>query len=287
MEKTKMNSNLAFYKVEDITKNIYFECVIGEGILCKFPFHVHHSLCIGFITSGMRWIVFPENEVCIQAGELFVINPLQPHAIQQQCPHDYVVITVKGLSDCPVFNQHIHSCQCKQLFVNLLGAIQNHKPEELSAHWDKLFDYLCRYQRKTTNSTGGTSTIIKSTMTYIAANYQNPITVSDIAKYNCMSVFHYCRMFKSLMGISPHKYLTQYRLSMSRNSLQEKSLIFDVAINAGFYDSSHFIRSFYDYMATSPKSYRQSIIKNSKNIQQETEKAKYFCGVKSLKNKKR
>ena len=282
-----MNSNLAFHKVEDNTKNIYFECVIGQGIIRKFPFHVHHSLCIGLITRGMRWIVFPENEICVHEGDLFVINPLQPHAIQQQCPHDYVVITVKGLPDCPVFNRHIHSFQCKQLFINLSDAIQNHKTEELSTLWDKLFDYLCRYQCKKTNSTGRTNTIIEKTMTYIAANYQNPITVNDIAKYNCMSVFHYCRMFKSLMGISPHKYLTQYRLSISRNYLQEKSLIFDTAIDTGFYDSSHFVRNFYNYMAISPKSYQQSIIQNSKNIQRETEKVKYFCDVKSLKNKKK
>ena len=261
------NKNLAFHKVEDNTKNIHFECVIGQEITHSFPFHVHHSLCIGLITKGMRWIVFPENEAyCVQEGELFVINPLQPHAIQQQSPHDYVVITVEGLSDCPTFNQHIHSLQCKRLFVNLSDAVQNHRIEELSTHWGNLFHYLCRYQCKKIYHTE-TKTIITKTMSYIAANYQNPITVSDIAKYNCMSVFHYCRVFKSLMGISPHKYLIQYRLSKSRRCLQEKELIFDIAIDNGFYDSSHFIRNFYSNMAVMPKSYRQSILKNSKNIQ--------------------
>lgn len=262
-----MNSNLAFHKVEDNTKKLYFECVIGQEITHTFPFHIHHSLCIGLITKGKRWIVFPENELCcIQEGELFVINPLQAHAIQQQCPHDYVVITVEGLSDCPIFNQHIHSLQCKQLFVNLSDAIQNNKTEELSTHWDNLFDYLYRYQCKKPYLPE-TKSIITRTMTYISANYQNPITASDIAKYNCMSVFHFCRVFKSLMGISPHKYLMQYRLSKSRHCLQEKGLIFDTAIENGFYDSSHFIRNFYNNMAILPKLYCQSILKNSKNIQ--------------------
>jgi AraC-like DNA-binding protein len=210
--------------------------------------------------------VFPENEICVQENELFVINPLQPHAIQPQSPHDYAVITVKGLSGCPTFNSHILSTHCKQLFFNLLDVIQKNDIHELSAHWDKLFVYLCRYQRKKT-CTPVTNSIVEKTNAYISANYHNPITVKDLAAYNCMSVFHYCRTFKSLMGISPHKYLIQYRLSMSRNCLQEKELIFDAAIDAGFYDSSHFIRNFYNYMAISPNSYRQSILKNSKNIQ--------------------
>jgi AraC-like DNA-binding protein len=69
------------------------------------------------------------------------------------------------------------------------------------------------------------------------------------------------------MGISPHKYLMQYRLSMSHKSLQGNISVFDAAVNSGFYDSSHFIRTFYNNMAISPQSYRQSILKNSKNIQ--------------------
>jgi AraC-like DNA-binding protein len=257
---------MVFHTIEDNTKNIKFECVTGQEVLHEFPLHIHHSLCIGLITGGERRILFPENEVCVQEGELFVINPLQPHAIRQPCPHDYAVINVKGLSDCPVFNRHIHSSQCKRLFINLLNAIQNHEINELSVHWDTLFDYLCRYQSRKMYLTK-TNTIIEKTMAYIASNYQNPITVSDMAKYNAMSDFHYCRKFKSLTGISPHKYLMQYRLSMARKYLQDKELIFDAAIDAGFYDSSHFIRNFNTYMAVSPKSYRQSILKNSKNIQ--------------------
>jgi len=161
---------------------------------------------------------------------------------------------------------HLIYADCKHLFINLLNAVQNCDNNDLSTHWNKLLAYLCRYQRKKTDTTE-TNTIIEKTMAYISANYQNQITVSDLAKYNRMSVFHYCRNFKSLTGISPHKFLMQYRLSMSRNCLHEEETIFDAAINSGFYDSSHFIRNFYNYMALSPKSYCQSIQKKSKNIQ--------------------
>ena len=259
-------ADLVFHKIDDNARKISFECVMGREVENDFPFHIHHTLCIGLITGGMRWITFPEYEICIQENELFVVNPLQPHAIQRLYPHDYVVITVKGLTDCPVFHAHIQSLQCKRLFINLLNAIQLDDSKELPAAWDKLFAYLCRYQCKIT-APSETNVIMQKTMDYISVHYQNPITVSDLAKHNCMSVYHFCRTFKSATGMSPHNYLIQYRLSKSRKSLQAKESIFNAAVDAGFYDSSHLIRNFTKYMAISPESYRQSILKKSKNIQ--------------------
>jgi AraC-like DNA-binding protein len=258
--------NLVFHTAKDNSKRINFECVTGREVSHQFPFHIHHSLCIGLITKGARRIIFLDNDICIPENELFVINPLQPHAIRQPDPHDYCVITVKGLHDCPVFSRHIRSNYCKHLFIKLLDAIQVADIEDLSVCWEELFDYLCRYHRIKPFTTV-TNTVIDRTKAYVAANYQNPITVSDMAKNSCMSVFHYCRMFKSLMGISPHKYLMQYRLSISNQCLQENSPVFDTAIHSGFYDSSHFIRNFYHQMAVTPETYRNSVMKKSKNIQ--------------------
>jgi hypothetical protein len=175
-----MKSNIVFHKAEDSAGNIQFESVTGRNVVHEFPFHIHQSLCIGLITKGMRWIAFPEYEICIHENELFVINPLQPHAMLRRYPHDYSVITVKGLTDCPIFHPHIQSSKCKLLFINLFNAIQHSDSKGLSACWDELFAYLCRYHRKETVKTE-THVILKYTMDYISANYQNPITVSDIA----------------------------------------------------------------------------------------------------------
>jgi AraC-like DNA-binding protein len=170
------------------------------------------------------------------------------------------------LTDCPVFHQPIQSAYGKQLFVGLLYAIQNSDAKQISALWNKLFVYLCVHQC-IKQSSETTHALIEKTMTFIASNYQNPITVRDMANYNCMSVYHYCRIFKALTDISPHQFLMQYRLSMSHKYLQANQSVFDAAIDSGFYDSSHFIRTFYQQMAVSPKSYQQSIVKKSKNIQ--------------------
>jgi len=254
--KTTSTKHIEFHTIAN--DNLVFECVNGREVVHDFPSHVHHSLCIGLITGGMRRMAFSDSEIRVQANELFVINPLQSHAVPQQLPHDYIVLSVKGLPEGHVFQNHILSLQTKQLFLNLWDALQGRNWQMISVHWKIFFVHLCLYQCKS-RSMAGRHPVIERTMAYVATHYQNPITVSELAKHNCMSVFHFCRTFKSLMGISPHKYLIQYRLSMSCKILRGDEPIFDAAIHSGFFDSSHYIRTFYNLMATSPKSYQQSV----------------------------
>ena len=262
------NMKLSFHITENDAENIRFERVSGLAVRHDFPMHLHRSLCIGLVTTGKRKMLFQENEIEIRENELFLVNILQPHAIEKQEAHDYIAITINGLSGCPTFNNHIRSLPCRDLFVELSNAIQNNDRTMLSLHWNRLFDCLCRHHVSATQSVDSNA-IVKHTMAYVAENYQNRITVNDMAKHVCMSEFHFCRVFKSLAGISPHQYLIQYRLSRSYGHLRENDSVFDAAVCSGFYDSSHFIRLFYNYMALSPNSYRQSVAQNSKNIQRE------------------
>jgi AraC-like DNA-binding protein len=209
------------------------------------------------ITKGERRMTFLKDNVSINENEMFIINILQPHAIDSLC-HDYIVVTVKGLSDCPFFCNRIISEQCNQLFFKLIYAIQGKCEGELIFYWDSLYEYLCQNQT-VERPYAKTDKIVEKTLDFIVRNHHNPVSVNDIAQHACMSVFHFCRVFKSLTGMSPHQYLMQYRISCSHEHLQNKMPVFDTAIESGFYDSSHFVRTFFNYMALTPKAYQLSI----------------------------
>jgi AraC-like DNA-binding protein len=211
------------------------------------------------VTKNERKILFTKNEILIRENEMFVINILQPHSMERQLPHDYAVISVTGLSECPVFRNHIHSSQCNQWFMKLLFAIKNGCNTDLSYCWDNLYNCLC-YHQTTEKTFEDRYRIIEKAFDFIVENHINPITVNDIANHVGMSVFHFCRVFKSILGISVHRYLIQYRLSMSHKYLQNKMSVFDAAVDSGFYDSSHFVKTFYSYMALSPKAYQRAIL---------------------------
>ena len=65
------------------------------------------------------------------------------------------------------------------------------------------------------------------------------------------------RRFQQLLGTSPGEYILRVRISASRAQLETTDrTIADIAIGVGFYDHSHFTRTFKRMMSCSPKQYR-------------------------------
>ena len=126
--------------------------------------------------------------------------------------------------------------------------------------WNYLYQYLTEIHQIYSPSSPKEN-FIRESIEYMQTNYQRTLSVDDIAKHACMSTYHFGRLFKQLTGLSPHNYLKQYRLSRSYRCLQQSTTVFDTAIETGFYDSSHFIKAFQNYMAVSPKEYQKAIIK--------------------------
>lgn len=253
------SSNLAFRSIYHEELALKFDCVIGNEVHHNFPMHIHDSLCIGFIGKGKRNITWLDKITTVHQNEIFVINRNQPHAITQTEPHDYMVINVKGKLDNVVFENIINTDTCRDLFFQLFCTLKDNNPD-LPEKWRNLYTYLTD-AHKLSDSLTIQEDFIRKSLEYIQLNYQLQISVDDIAAYACMSTYHFSRLFKRLMGLSPHNYLKQYRLSKSYNHLRNNSPVFDTAIETGFYDSSHFIKTFYSYMAVSPKEYQESIRK--------------------------
>ena len=256
----KNTSNLAFNSVYDEKLALKFDCVIGSDVCHNFPMHVHDSLCIGLICKGKRCFILPGKSETVNQNELFVINRNQPHAISRTTPHDYIVINVKGNLYDAVFGNVIKSDICLDLFLQFFQALKEKDLNRLFEKWEKLYKHLIM-AHKTSDCLTNNEVFIQKAYEYIQANYQQQISVNDIAANACMSTYHFSRLFKQLTGLSPHNYLRQYRLSRSYKHLQNNTSVFDTAIVTGFYDSSHFIKTFHSYMAVSPKEYQASVTK--------------------------
>ena len=256
-----ITKNLAFHSIYNEELELNFDYVAGINVAHKFPLHIHESLCIGLITKGDRDIVLSGKKVTIHQGEIFVINKNQPHAISQTEQHDYIVITIKGLPDIIPFHNIIKSDICVDLFLQLFSSLKNGETDTLPEKWNNLYKHLSDTHNNLPASPDSDEAFIMKSIEYIKHNYRNQIQIKDIASHVCMSTFHFCRLFKQSTGLSPHNYLKQYRLSQSYKRLKHKTPVFDTAIETGFYDSSHFIKTFHSYMAVSPGKYQESVTK--------------------------
>ena len=93
---------------------------------------------------------------------------------------------------------------------------------------------------------------------YISANYSGEIKVTDLAKECGLSLSALERNFKKSFHLTPIQYLNRFRIQQSCTALsQTDTPIAAIAADCGFYDQSHFTRSFLRVLHTTPTAYRK------------------------------
>ncbi|MBO5415007.1 MAG: AraC family transcriptional regulator [Clostridia bacterium] len=99
---------------------------------------------------------------------------------------------------------------------------------------------------------------------YIKEHYGEKISVKEIADSLFVSENHLIRVFKKDMGITPHKYLNNYRILTSAYFLKSSNLsVEEIADMVGFSSSSLFITSFKRIYGCTPKEYRKKESQNT------------------------
>jgi AraC family transcriptional regulator len=80
---------------------------------------------------------------------------------------------------------------------------------------------------------------------YIDASFPKQLTIETIAKEACMSEYHFFRLFKNIIGLSPHQYILKKRLEFAYTVLkQDKMAVSNAAYDSGFSDIHTFSKAF-------------------------------------------
>ncbi len=103
--------------------------------------------------------------------------------------------------------------------------------------------------------TGEQKDSIKRVRDYVSQNFSENLSLKKLASIACLSPFHFQREFKKHIGITPHEYLNDFKISESKKMLLNSEDIADIAIQTGFFDQSHFSRIFRKTVGISPGKY--------------------------------
>ena len=84
------------------------------------------------------------------------------------------------------------------------------------------------------------------------------VSLEDAARVAGLSAFHFLRVFRRELGLTPHQFLVQARLRRAQRLLRGSALsVTDVAYEVGFGDLSHFQNTFRRLVGVTPGRFRR------------------------------
>jgi AraC family transcriptional regulator len=94
---------------------------------------------------------------------------------------------------------------------------------------------------------------------YINEHLHQDLKLVELAAIAQMSPYHFLRLFKQSIGVTPHQYILQRRIEKAKCLLQQGELsIADIAARVGFCDQSHLTRYFKRIVGVTPKQLLQA-----------------------------
>ncbi|MDE6625396.1 MAG: AraC family transcriptional regulator [Lachnospiraceae bacterium] len=212
----------------------------------------------------------------IKSGQGFMIFPNQitTYVSDNHLPWEYVWIEFDGLRVKEALSiaglsidQPIYKARLKDLREDMMQEmlyISNHSdsaPFHLIGHLYLFFDALLRSitPEQQTNSKKLRDYYVRESLAYIEQNFQNDISVEDIAKVCGLNRSYFSKVFKEATGKSPQQFLLTYRMIKATELLKLTKLsIGDIGNAVGYANQLHFSRAFKNEYGISPREWRNN-----------------------------
>ena len=205
-------------------------------------------------------------------GFMIFPNQITTYVADKQLPWEYVWLEFDGLRvkslldtiglslDKPVY--HARNKNLREDMANEMLYISRHKDESpfhLIGHLYLFLDYLLRSAADEQLEHGSKlrEFYIHEALTYIEHNFQNEITIEDIAGVCGLNRTYFGKIFKEALGKTPQEFLLNYRMLKAAELLKLTSLsIGDVGLAVGYANQMHFSRAFKNNYGISPREWR-------------------------------
>lgn len=263
LEKSKM----FFYSAHQ-SKDIFFYPLSAGHFYCNSDYRVQRnhfdSILITHIIRGSFSFLADGQELTVKAGETAVIDCYKEHTYYTNDSFEAYWIHINGNNTKALFTEltgrfgNIISfnnkidIQIKEIY-NLIRNNENISESNMSL---KIYGLIISLFNANENNTCS-NTIIQTAINYMNQNYQNKLTVKNIADHINMSPSQFSRQFKKQTGTSPYDYLLGIRLTKAKELLKNTSLpISEISYQTGFANDSSFIYFFKKHEEISPLKFR-------------------------------
>lgn len=258
------------------------------------PLHWHYYSEIIYITKGSVTITCNNQKAILKEGDLCYIYPLQLHAFSeaQDAEVQYAVLKfdihtiniprayiskfydiflrrTRETDFCMIIDEkHLNRDCIESLIYHTIQEYTDKKDFcafQVQAHIHTL---LIEFARKTEKEIVTSKEIRTDTdfsfyhiLEYIDTHSGEPLEIHELAEMCHMSYSHFAKLFRENYGRSCKEYITYIRLNKAQDLLfhTDYDLNF-IAQETGFFDCSHFIRTYKKWKGITPKQERIKLI---------------------------
>ena len=210
----------------------------------------------------------------VKSKQGFMIFPQQitTYIADKELPWEYVwlefdglrvkeVIEIAGLSqNSPIY--HAHSRDLREIMMQEMLYIAQHgemTPFHLMGHLYLFLDAMTRSisSMRITRIGKLRDFYIREALAYVEQNFQNNISVEDIADNCGLNRSYFGKIFKEAVGKTPQEFLLNYRMTKAAELLKLTKLsIGDIGNAVGYDNQLHFSRAFKNIYGVSPREWR-------------------------------
>ena len=260
------------------TRSIHYDTDLGieaywlRNMLAPFPNHFHDYYLIGFIEQGTREVTCGGRTRNAAEGDLFTLNPHEPHACRSRDgnPFSYRGIGVlpdamraatreiTGQAMLPRFRE------CVLPRSELTGPLHDLHAmivrEETEFRKEEIFLLLLGQLLR--DNAGETlpearkdESGIGAACAYLEEHYTETVSLERLGEVAGLGKYRLLRAFTRQKGISPYRYLETLRIAEARRLIERGVPQIEVALRTGFADQSHFSRFFKRLIGVTPRQY--------------------------------
>jgi len=99
--------------------------------------------------------------------------------------------------------------------------------------------------------------LIEKAIRYIDENFKEHPSIDEVAKNIGMSKFHFIRVFKEYVGVTPKQFLHSVTLNYAKEHIKESKSILDSSLDIGLSSSSRLHELFVNLIGVTPKEWRE------------------------------
>lgn len=272
--KPKTQNTVFNWQLKDASLELY-QYVPGTAEL--LPKHAHEDYQFGLSLDTNGGYCYRGSSYNVPAGSFSALHTGEVHTTTRKTtkievprtfwmlyvkPRLFQAITLEVFQDSsslPFFKSPIiKDRELRHLFIKFCqAAIANSKLERESLLQQWLILCVQRYADlglaiKPVDKDSGRIELVKE---YLEANIQKNISLEKLAQVSGLSPYYLNRLFRQEIGLPPHQYQIQKRISLAKALINKGIPLKKIARETGFVDQSHLTRHFKKFVQVTPGQY--------------------------------